>query len=156
MRNPKVLEKVRAEIKQVEVLDFDTVRKYMPYLEAVMYETLRMHPVIPTVVRFATEDTVILAGKCAIPVKRGDTIYVAGNSLNRNDNVWSEPHTFKPERFLTPLGRCQEGRVHSNILCSMEANESVWERGLQLSKSRHALHESFNATIFIWQMKTRF
>jgi cytochrome P450 len=67
-----------------------------PYLEAVMKESLRLHPVIPMVVRHLTE-----------PVDVGGTRLPAGVSVapsillaHRDPRHFPDPDAFRPERFL--------------------------------------------------------
>ncbi len=72
----------------------------MPYLDAVIKESMRLYPVAPFVVRKITapllldENVVLPAGALA-----GIWIY----SLQRHDDFWKDPHDFQPERWLDGL-----------------------------------------------------
>lgn len=66
------------------------------YLDAVIRESLRLHPIVPMVARFLEE-----------PVTLGGRDYPAGAVLapniyltQRNPKIWSDPERFNPERFL--------------------------------------------------------
>jgi len=69
----------------------------LPYLGAVISETLRLHPTVSIVVRQL---------KCPVDAWQtsrdtGDVIGVALPALHADPQVWPEPARFDPERFLT-------------------------------------------------------
>lgn len=70
----------------------------LPYLYAIVKETLRMHPPGPLLswARLAIHDTQI--GHHFVPA--GTTAMVNMWSITHDERVWSEPNEFKPERFL--------------------------------------------------------
>ncbi len=66
------------------------------YLGAVCSEALRLHPVVPVIVR-RTRAPFSLRGH-DVPV--GQAVAVAVTLLHEHPSVWSEPGRFLPERFL--------------------------------------------------------
>lgn len=69
----------------------------LPYLQAILKETLRLYPPGPlSGPREALEDCHI--GKYYIP--KGTRLIVNLWKLHRDPKVWSEPEEFRPERFL--------------------------------------------------------
>lgn len=99
--NPDVVAKAREEVESADKLDFQTVSKGLPYLEAVMNETLRRHSVVPSAAKYALKDTSIPCPNCdPIRVSKGDMVVLHSYSLNKNPDVWEDPLSFKPERFL--------------------------------------------------------
>jgi cytochrome P450 len=100
LRHPSVLNKVQNEIREItnrrrNVTDLDLDN--MPYLQAVLKETLRLHPPIPTLVpREASEDVKI----CGYDVRAGTMAIINAWAIGRDPAIWVDSHDFKPERFL--------------------------------------------------------
>ncbi|OEL23741.1 Cytochrome P450 76C2 [Dichanthelium oligosanthes] len=68
----------------------------LPYLQAVVKETLRLHPAVPLAFQRAMA-TVEIEGY--IVPKRANVV-VNLWAVNRKSDVWTEPDKFKPERFI--------------------------------------------------------
>ncbi|KAK3133498.1 hypothetical protein QOZ80_6AG0537320 [Eleusine coracana subsp. coracana] len=101
LHHPKKMEKLRAEISTVlgskdfvEESDLDK----LPYLHAVVKETLRLHPAVPVVTREVSADGVSLGG---FPMPLGTCVLVNLWAIGRDPTAWHEPEEFKPERFLS-------------------------------------------------------
>ncbi|POO01870.1 Cytochrome P450, E-class, group I [Trema orientale] len=92
--------KAKAELSQVvgsglklEEADIDK----LPYLQAVVKESLRLHPPIPLLVpRKATNDTVFMG----YFVPKNTQVFVNAWAIGRDPEVWNDASSFKPERFL--------------------------------------------------------
>jgi cytochrome P450 len=97
-QHPSVLRKVQTELDHVfpdgEVV-VERLRELV-YLEAVIKESMRVHPVIPGVGRMLMAPEEI--GGVSLPsgVMVGCSIYLS----HMNPNVWPDPHRFDPDRFL--------------------------------------------------------
>lgn len=98
--HPDIQSKAQREIDSVlgsrPVSDSDLAR--LPYLTAVVKETLRMHPPGPLLswARLAIHDTKV--GDHFVPA--GTTAMVNMWSITHDEKVWSDPQEFKPERFM--------------------------------------------------------
>ncbi|CAD5228843.1 unnamed protein product [Bursaphelenchus okinawaensis] len=101
-QNPKVQEKLRAEIEEICVDETPTYEQLnqLRYADAVMKETLRLTPIAsPALARLCSQDTVV--GDKKIPVKKGDCVEVDVVSFHRRKDIWGDDaDDFRPERFL--------------------------------------------------------
>lgn len=77
----------------------------MPYLNAVVLETLRLHPQVPFVQRHVQADAAEVLG---VGGKISDFIaqFTVGD-MGRDSKVWTDPDEFRPERFL-PGGEAED------------------------------------------------
>ncbi|XP_028415838.1 cytochrome P450 4V2-like [Dendronephthya gigantea] len=69
--------------------------KDLSYLECVVKEGLRLFPSVPLFGRELTEECKF------VRVPEGCSIIVASIGLHRNPEVWDDPDTFNPDRFLS-------------------------------------------------------
>ncbi|CAL9752029.1 unnamed protein product [Musa acuminata subsp. burmannicoides] len=98
--HPDAQSKARSEIDAVvgnsrPVADADIVS--LPYLQAIVKESLRMHPPGPLLswARLAVHDAHV--GSHFIPA--GTTAMVNMWAITHDESIWAEPNEFKPERF---------------------------------------------------------
>ncbi|AEE80142.1 cytochrome P450 monooxygenase-like protein [Arabidopsis thaliana] len=101
LRNPKMIVKVQEEIRQViglkgTVQDLDIVK--LPYLQAVVKESLRLHPPAPFLVPRKSESDDVQIFEFLIP--KNTQVLVNVWAIGRDPNVWKNPTQFEPERFL--------------------------------------------------------
>lgn len=100
MHNPEIMSKVQKELEQVvgkgiPIQETDIAK--LPYMQAVIKETFRLHPPVP----------LLLPRKAEIDVEIGDYIIpkdaqVLVNAwvIGRDPNKWDNANVFVPERFL--------------------------------------------------------
>jgi cytochrome P450 len=67
-----------------------------PFTRAVIDESMRLYPPVPTIARAALADDT-LAGRA---VRAGTTIIIAPWLIHRHRTLWREPERFDPARFL--------------------------------------------------------
>ncbi|XP_024014080.1 cytochrome P450 81D11 [Eutrema salsugineum] len=99
LNHPEVLRKTRTEIDTKigfdRFIDEQDI-KNLPYLQGIVLETLRLHPVAPTLVPHMTSDDCILAGY-DVPCR--SMLLVNVWAMHRDPSLWEDPEMFKPERF---------------------------------------------------------
>ena len=66
------------------------------YMDAVIKESLRLRPVVPAVARYLTEPTELGGRVLPAGVHITPSIYLT----HHNPDVYPDPHSFRPERFL--------------------------------------------------------
>ncbi|KAJ4850626.1 hypothetical protein Tsubulata_022196 [Turnera subulata] len=113
INHPNVAKKLREEIESVvgrnrlvEEADIPS----LPYLQAVVKETLRLYPPAPIIPRACIEN-------CKIgdfDVSKGIPIAVNAYSIMRDPGEWENPDDFYPERFLAPHTE-QNGQTETKL-----------------------------------------
>ncbi|KAF4403965.1 hypothetical protein G4B88_014421 [Cannabis sativa] len=100
LRNPESLSKARAELDQIigkgkPVKESDVSR--LPYLQAVLKETFRLHPAVPLLLPRKAERDVKING---FTIPKGAQILVNTWAIGRDNDIWDDQELFKPERFI--------------------------------------------------------
>lgn len=105
-RNKEVQRKIQEELD--DVFGDDTERpvnsddlRQLTYLERVIKESLRLYPPAPVFGRHMTED-VTVGGKV---IPKGTDVWLNVMALHRNAEVYPDPLSFDPDRFLPENSR---------------------------------------------------
>lgn len=99
INNPRVLEKARHEIDSVIgksriVEESDIVN--LPYLQAIVKETLRIHPAGPLIFRESSRSDVV----CGYNIPAKTRLFINVWAIGRDPIHWESPLEFRPERFI--------------------------------------------------------
>jgi len=108
---PEAQKKLREEVLKVST-DNPSMEDLsaLPYLDAVVRETLRVHSPVPSTLRVATKDDVIPLNtpfvdkhgqtQHGIKVSKGDNVFIPILATNRSKAIWGEDAAvFRPERW---------------------------------------------------------
>jgi len=100
LRNPTIMAKAKKELAEAigaerSIREQDVAK--LPYLEAIIKETMRLHPTAPFLLphRAVTDVQV-----CGYTIPKHTQILVNAWSMARDTSYWIEPEKFIPERFL--------------------------------------------------------
>ena len=94
----KVQEEVRKLMNGKDRIDEEGLQNTeLPYLEAVIKESLRLYPIVPLLIpRESIEDCDLEGYK----IKARTIVYVNALAIGRDPEVWENAEEFYPERFL--------------------------------------------------------
>ncbi|KAL1746453.1 cytochrome P450 [Schizophyllum fasciatum] len=126
----RIREEIRAMKQDTDVLTYDDYER-LPYLDAMIRETLRLYPPVTMLMRKATKDAILPFGKpvagvdgrelAETHVPRGTSIIVSIHNANRSKELWgADALEWKPERWLAPLPdsitNARMPGIYSNLL----------------------------------------
>ncbi|XP_058186615.1 cytochrome P450 81Q32-like [Rhododendron vialii] len=99
VNHPQVLQKARAEVDAHvgldRLIDEHDLQK-LPYLQAIISETMRLCPPAPLLVPHMSSDDCTIGG---YNIPRDTILMVNAWAIHRDSKVWDDPTSFKPERF---------------------------------------------------------
>nr|GMC91325.1 cytochrome P450 CYP736A12-like [Ipomoea batatas] len=99
LKHPEVMRKVKEELESQVGLDRMVEEKdleQLKYLEIVIKESLRLHPVVPLLLPHASIEDCDVGG---FHVPKNSTVTVNVWAIGRDPSAWSDPEKFIPERF---------------------------------------------------------
>ena len=100
MKKPDVMKKVQDELESVvgrdKVVEESDIHK-LPYLQAVMKETLRLQPAFPLLVPHCPSESCNLGG---YTIPKGSRVFMNVWAIHRDPLIWERPLEFDPTRFL--------------------------------------------------------
>ncbi|EPS66184.1 hypothetical protein M569_08596 [Genlisea aurea] len=100
LRNPPALAELKRQLSLVSppgklLTEKETFQ--VPYLLAIVKETLRLHPVAPFLMPHLAEEGVVIDG---YTIPKGTQVLINAWNMFRDPRHWEDPSTFKPERFM--------------------------------------------------------
>ncbi|KAN0098017.1 Cytochrome P450 [Tylopilus felleus] len=153
-KNPDIQSKLRAELLEFGAdPTYDQLPNNLPYLDAVVHETLRVHAPLPDFIRMATADDVIplskpirtRSGKLVdhISVAKGSFLSVSVPAINRSTTLWGpDAKEFKPERWLREDGIPSEAKVvqgHRHLLTFIDGPRTCLGKGFAIAEFKVVL-----------------
>ncbi|KAG9309787.1 cytochrome P450 [Chiua virens] len=153
-KNPGIQTKLRTELFEFGVdPTYDQLLNSLPYLDAVVHETLRMHPPLPDFSRVAAADDMIplsrpvrtRSGKSVdhISVAKGSTVSVSVPFMNRSTAFWGpDAKVFRPERWLEEDGipaRAKEIQGYRHLLTFIDGPRTCLGKGFAIAEFKIVL-----------------
>ncbi|XP_015896565.2 flavonoid 3'-monooxygenase CYP75B137 [Ziziphus jujuba] len=100
MNQPELMNKIQQELEDVvgenNLVEESHIYK-LPYLQAAVKETLRLHPALPLLIPHCPSETCTVGG---YTIPKGSRIFVNVWAIHRDPSKWENPLKFDPERFL--------------------------------------------------------
>ncbi|KAI9295405.1 cytochrome P450 [Neoconidiobolus thromboides FSU 785] len=145
-KHPQVYIKLKNELKEqfsnLNQINYIRCKDECDYLRAVIYESMRMFPVVPGgLPRVFPKGGKMIEGYF-IPEKTIAIIDI--NHLQNNPDYWEEPNAFKPERWIDQNGKFQS---HKNFMPFLIGPRACLGRSLawmELYLATASLAYSFN------------
>ncbi|KAJ7499846.1 cytochrome P450 [Mycena latifolia] len=154
-KQPEKQAKLREELIQFGATDptWDQLVSALPYLDAVVLETLRLHPPLDVTTREAMVDDVLPIGEPittesgdvvnSIAVAKGSHVTVSIRCMNRSEVFWGpNAKEFEPERWLTlnedPL-RAKEIQGHRHLITFLDGPRTCLGKSFALAEFKAAL-----------------
>ncbi|QCD97483.1 flavonoid 3'-monooxygenase [Vigna unguiculata] len=150
INHPHVLEKARLEIDAVvgksRIVEESDI-KNLPYLQAIVKETLRLHPPVPLNLRESSTSEVV----CGYNIPPKTRLFINIWAVGRDPNQWKNPLEFMPERFIDENGRSEfDVRGQSYNLLPFGSGR---RRCPGISLALHVVHVNLGALIQCFQLK---
>ncbi|KAL4246397.1 cytochrome P450 family protein [Abortiporus biennis] len=135
---PDVQKKAQAQIDQIvgdRLPEFED-RQFLPYIDAIVSETLRWHPVIPQNVPHLAEQDNIYKGYY---IPKGSVLVANHWAMLNDPETYPAPTTFNPERFLD-----EHGRINTDV---PDPSSIAFGFGRRICPGRFMVKESMWITI---------
>jgi cytochrome P450 len=152
LREPSSLARLRGELDALGPNAAPDAIVRLPYLGAVISETLRIEPVVTDVARVCRKPLAL--GKWQVP--EGELALVNLSSILDNEELFPEPRRFRPERFLernysvgefVPFGgghrRCLGAAfAEAELATALAAIASHWELALASAEPERSVRRN--------------
>ncbi|XP_047326752.1 flavonoid 3'-monooxygenase-like [Impatiens glandulifera] len=100
MNDPQIMKKAQQELEVVvgsnNIVEESHIHK-LPYLYAVMKETLRLHPPAPLLVPHSPSESCTIGG---YTIFKGTRVFINVWAIHRDASFWENPLKFDPQRFM--------------------------------------------------------
>ncbi|XP_044464643.1 trimethyltridecatetraene synthase-like [Mangifera indica] len=100
MKQPELIKRATEELDRVIGRERWVEEKdipQLPYIDAIMKETMRKHPVVVLLVPHLALEDCNVAG---YHIRKGTRVFINSWGLGRDPSIWEAPEEFRPERFL--------------------------------------------------------
>ncbi|UPK92449.1 hypothetical protein LCI18_003384 [Fusarium solani-melongenae] len=96
LQHPEVVEKLKSELRTA-IPNIGSVCSRLPYLQAVIDETLRMYPTIVAMIpRIAMRDSSV----AGVRIPKGTVVGIQNYTIHRWEPAFPDPEMFIPDRWL--------------------------------------------------------
>ncbi|KAF7331038.1 Cytochrome P450 [Mycena venus] len=161
-KHPEIQDKLRKDLARFSGTDptWDQLVSELPYLDAVVQETLRLHPPVIETLRIAAHDDVIPLGTpvvarsgetiSSITIAKGTTVVSPIRCINRSEALWGpDAKDFKPERWFEDVNfPAKDLQGHRHILTFHDGPRTCLGKSFALAEFKAALSVLIRNYIF--------
>ncbi|KAF5816201.1 putative cytochrome P450 [Helianthus annuus] len=100
LNNPVVMRKVQDELTEVFSINNIVEESYLhklTYLDAVIKETFRLHPLLPLLIQKSPDESCKVGG---YTIPKDTTVHINVWAIHHDPDNWTNPLEFKPKKFL--------------------------------------------------------
>lgn len=97
LTEPSIKNRLSEELKTIKSAESLEEILKLPFLSAVCQEALRIHPVVPLIMRTLNQNFEIESKQ----IKAGESIALSITLLHSHPETWENPEDFNPDRFLS-------------------------------------------------------
>ncbi|CAK9159208.1 unnamed protein product [Ilex paraguariensis] len=100
VKHPHIIKKATEELDRIVGKDRWVEERdipQLPYMDAIIKETMRLHPVVVLLAPHLALEDCNVAG---YNIRKGTRVFINTWSIGRDPSLWDEPEEFRPERFL--------------------------------------------------------
>ncbi|KVI12210.1 cytochrome P450 [Cynara cardunculus var. scolymus] len=100
IKRPDLIKKATEELDRVigkERWVHETDFSNLPFIDSILKETMRLHPVAVLLAPHLALEDCQVAG---YDITKGTTVFINSWSIGRDSSIWVDPESFRPERFL--------------------------------------------------------
>uniref|UniRef100_A0A3B1IJJ6 Cytochrome P450 1A n=1 Tax=Astyanax mexicanus TaxID=7994 RepID=A0A3B1IJJ6_ASTMX len=101
----------------------------MPYTEAFLYEVFRHASYMPFTLPHCTTENITLNGYF---IPKDTCVFINQYQVNHDPEIWSDPDSFQPERFLSPSSQINKDVVEKVLIFGMGKRRCVGDRFARL------------------------
>ena len=94
-RDPTCAQRLRQELADHDDVALAEIPR-LPWMKAVVQETLRLHPVLPDFLRYLERPMVLLGHE----IPAGHSVAIATTVMHHDPEIYEDPMRFRPARFL--------------------------------------------------------
>lgn len=120
----KVQEEIDLQIRE-EQQNLRGERINLPYTEACILEICRHGMFAPLTLPHCTTADTILNG---YRIPKDTLVFFNQHAISRDENLWTEPEQFRPERFLTETGAVDRTKAENVVLFGMGNRRCLGEQ----------------------------
>ncbi|CAI9094350.1 OLC1v1030075C1 [Oldenlandia corymbosa var. corymbosa] len=150
MRTPPAMKRAQSEIREIvskKGVITEELLQELPYLDAVIKETFRMHPPIPIVLPRETTKDCTIEG---YHIEAKTMVLINAWAIAREPESWNDPEDFVPERFLN---NCIDFRGNHFQLIPLGAGRRICP-GISLATSIAKIALAYFLYSFDWELPT--